>query len=150
MEHPFYDFQILDDAFRYDFVSIGETTINKTIIYQRTSIDNFYSLSMGDLLEDGTLDFETRSNNGDRDTILATIIQTLQQFLQKYPESFVGFTGSSPARTRTYQILINRELHEISKKFVVEGLDSNGLEEFMSNKNYEGFVISLKNNTFDS
>lgn len=150
MEHPFYDFKILDNAFRYDFVSIGKTTINKTIIYQKTTIDNLYSLSMGDLLKNGTVDFETRSNNGDRDTILATIIQTLQEFLQKYPEASVGFTGSSPARTRTYQILINREWNEISKKFVVEGLDSNGLEEFISNKNYEGFVISLKNNIFDT
>ncbi|MDZ7898366.1 MAG: hypothetical protein U5N85_10140 [Arcicella sp.] len=150
MEHPFYDFRILDDAFRYDFKSVGKIVINKTIIYQKTSIENFYSLSMGDLLSDGTLDFETRSNNGDRDTILATIIKTLQKFLEQYPESYVGFTGSSPARTRTYQILINKELNEISKKFVVEGYDSNGLEEFTINKNYEGFVISLKKNTFDT
>jgi hypothetical protein len=150
MEHPFYDFQILDNAFRYDFVSVGKTIINKTIIYQKTSIDNLYALSMGDLLDNGAVDFEIRSNNGDRDTILATIIQTLQQFLQQYSEASVGFTGSSPARTRTYQILINREWDEISKKFVVKGYDSNGLEEFLSNKNYEGFVISLKNNIFDT
>ena len=150
MEHPFYDFQILDNAFRYDFISVGKTVINKTIIYQKTSIDNLFTLSMGDLLEDGKLDFETRSNNGDRDTILATIIQTLQQFLQQYQEASVGFSGSSPSRTRTYQILINREWIDISKKFVVKGYDSNGLEEFLSNKNYEGFVISLKNNTFDT
>jgi len=148
MEHPFYDFKILDNAFRYDFVSIGKTTINKTIIYQKTTIDNLYSLSMGDLLDDGTLDFETRSNNGDRDTILATVIKTLQQFLQQYPKSSVGFTGSSPARTRIYQILINKELNEISETFVVYGYDSNGLEEFSLNKNYSGFVISLKKNTF--
>jgi hypothetical protein len=149
MEHPFYDFQILNNASRYDFVSVGKTVINKTIIYQKTSIENLYTLSMGDLLEDRKLDFETRSNNGDRDTILATIVQTLQQFLQKYPEASVGFTGSSPARTRTYQILINREWNEISKKFVVKGYDSNGFEDFLLNKNYEGFVISLKNNTFE-
>jgi hypothetical protein len=150
MEHPFYDFQILDNAFRYDFVSVGKTIINKTIIYQKASIDNLFALSMGDLLDNGAVDFEIRSNNGDRDTILATIIQTLQQFLQQYSEASVGFTGSSPARTRTYQILINREWDEISKKFVVKGYDNNGLEEFLSNKNYEGFVISLKNNTFDT
>jgi hypothetical protein len=75
MYQPFYALTILDEAHRYDFISIGEKTIAKTIIYQKTNIPGVFQLVMGDLKEGGQIDIFQISDNGDMEKVLATIIQ---------------------------------------------------------------------------
>ncbi len=147
MDKPFYEFTVADEACTFQFVSIGQQVIQKCVVYRSTSLPHFYNLAMGDLLPNGTLDVEVVSDNGDRDEILATVIQTLIVFLDTHPTDFVLFTGSSPARTRLYQILISHELDQAQSLFAFWGMSESGqLVSFEKNKPYIGFVVALLTN----
>lgn len=144
MTHPFYQFTSSIEALRYEFTSVGQRVIRKVIIYQELPFPNAYNLSIGDIDEQDKIDFEVTSDNGDRDTILATIIQTLITFFEIYPQASVFITGSTPSRTRLYQVVIARELGEIQKRFDVLGVTETKTESFSQGKFYLAFVISLK------
>lgn len=75
---------------------------------------------------------------------MATVAQTLLVFFQHYPASKVAFTGSTPARTRLYQIIMAREMPAVAADFVLSGVKDNSLEGFRPNQEYDGFVISLR------
>ncbi len=76
--------------------------------------------------------------------ILATVFQTIGTFLRLNPARQVFFMGSTPTRTRLYQMATNHELNEASKLFEIKGLTDDGFELFMANKTYQAFVIRLK------
>jgi hypothetical protein len=145
MTHPFYDFTVLNEALRFEFDSVGKRIIPKVILFATTDLPNIYSLTLANLLPDGSLDDTTVSDNGDMEKILATVFQCITVFLNDYPDSIVGFSGSSVSRTRLYQIAIARELEEANTRFNVWGFTQDIIEPFQRNKAYEGFLISFKN-----
>lgn len=145
MTEPFYEFTILDKAHRFDFVSIGERIIKKTIIFHQTHHSGIYSLTLADITENQELDVYNVSDNGDMRTILSTVLRTISVFLERYPKAKVVFSGSTPSRTRLYQIAINHELSNFQSRFLIEGYtQKNGFEPFTKNKSYDGFAISEK------
>lgn len=144
MTHPFYDFTVYNEALRFEFISTGQRSIRKVIIYQELPFPNIYNLALGDFDEAGKVDFEITSDNHDRDYILATAIQTLIVFFEKYPQASVFITGNTKSRTRLYQVVIGRELTEIQKRFEIAGVTEAGDEPFRKGAAYQAFVISLK------
>ncbi len=144
MNQPFYEFTTSTEALRFEFTSVGLRIIRKVVILQRMTFPTVYNLALGDVDEQGRTDYEITSDNGDRDTILATVIQTLVAFFEKYPQASVFIAGSTPSRTRLYQVVIARELGEIQKRFEVMGVTEHGPEPFSRAKGYQAFVISLK------
>ena len=144
MNQPFYEFTTSIEAQRFEFVSIGQRVVRKVIIYQQLPFPSVYNLALGDIDEQGKTDYEITSDNGDRDIILATVIQTLIAFLKKNPQASVFIAGSTPSRTRLYQAVITHELGEVQKRFEIMGITENGLEPFSQGKGYQAFVISLK------
>jgi hypothetical protein len=147
MDKPFYDFVVLDEALRFEFVSMGKKQISKAVVYAETNIPRLYNLGMGDVNPDQSLDFETISDNGDRDRILATVIRTLLVFFESRPLALVAFTGSTPARTRLYQILLAREIDKPPVLFTCWGLNETGdVARFARNSAYIGFILALTEN----
>ncbi len=145
MDKPFYNFKILEDALLYEFESISsEKRIKKSVRYAETSIPNLYNLSLVDVLENGTVSDVSVSNNHDMEYVLATVFQTCKVFLNAYPNCQVFFMGSTAARTRLYQIAINRELTKALEMFEIWGLTDEGLEPFRPNRTYQAFVLALK------
>lgn len=144
MDKPFYEFTILEDAYRYEFLSVGLKIIPKVIIYQTTDLPDFYSLILADVLHDGSLDVYSESKNGDMEKVLSTVIQTILAFLAHNPEAKVAFSGSTPHRTRLYGIILSKEIEKIHKSLTVLGLSDEGLVPFERNQKYEGFVILKK------
>ncbi|MCF0061197.1 hypothetical protein MUK70_18315 [Dyadobacter chenwenxiniae] len=145
MNEPFYEFRVLDEACRFDFLSIGKRNIPKTVIYYKSDNPAVFSLTLASIKSDGNLDFQTTSNNGDMKIILATVVQTLKIFLAAYPKAVVVFTGNSPSRTRLYNIIISREIEQVKDYLEVMGFAENYVELFVPNRRYEGFIVSLKN-----
>lgn len=145
MDRPFYDFQPGTDTHTYSFVSAGPRPVEKRIIYAETSLPDFYSLALADVEEDGSLNFYSVRNNGDLETIMATVAQTLLAFFQSHPTANIAFSGSTPARTRLYQIILAREQQAIAGSLVISGVRNNSLELFQPNRDYEGFVVALSN-----
>ncbi|MCF0053884.1 hypothetical protein LXM25_27670 [Dyadobacter sp. LJ53] len=151
MNEPFYDFTVLDEAHRYDFLSIGRTAIHKAIVYSSTSIPNLYSLMLADVEPNGELNVYSISNNGDMRHILATVYQTIVHFFDLHPNATIAFTGSSSSRVRLYRSGISIYINQLRENFQVFGIrsDASKPETFQPGNDYTYFVICLKNHNFD-
>ena len=130
----------------YRFVSIGERgNFTKVVEYTQTNNPEEYNLAFGDYdPSTGLISDTVRSNNGDRDKVLATVAETAIDFLQHYPDATVFAKGSTDARTRTYQMGINRFLDEITRRHDVFGLKNGKWEVFEPTQSYEAFRMRRK------
>ena len=130
---------------RYEFLSEGPVgTVKKIVIYQRIG-DRVYNLSFGDWNEvKQQIDDRVRTNNNDREKVLATIALTLRRFMSYYPGAVVFAKGSTPSRTRLYQIAISGSWNIINQLFIIEGWFNNRWESFKPGRNYEAFLVQSK------
>lgn len=118
------------------------------IRFDRMKQSQNFSLSFGKISPDDSIDVEARVNNGDMNKILSTVVMAICRFLDNYPDNFVFFMGSTPARTRLYRMMITNNLEELTKQFEIYG--GNNLNETWSFRNfkkeisYSGFAIKNK------
>lgn len=145
MHYTSYQFYVSNHALRFDFLSIGKTVISKSIIYTRTETPNLYSLALVDIYSDGSADDTSVSDNGDMEKILVTVFHTFSIFFNNYPDSIIGFEGSTPSRTRLYRIAISHELSSITEVYNVWGIINDTYQAFQKDQPYSGFLVSLKN-----
>ncbi|WP_439559060.1 DUF6934 family protein [Dyadobacter sp.] len=97
--------------------------------------------------------------NGDIDKILATVGIIALEFLEENPSYYLFARGSTPGRTRKYQMGIARYLHELKVNLKIWGFPIDGeytslaiddfsgkkeWNEFTSGTNYAAFLISRK------
>ena len=129
----------------YEFYSEGSRgRIKKVILYERIG-KNLFNLGFGDWNEElQRLDDSSRSNNGDRGKVLATVAYTALEFTSKFPYALIFAEGSTSARTRLYQIGIAGNLLEINEIFEVKGFLDELWEPFQRGRNYEAFLIKRK------
>jgi len=107
--------------------------------------DNLFNLAFGDWSEfQREINDKVRSNNHDRDKVMATVAGTVIEFLNHYPCATVFAKGSTPSRTRLYQMGIFANWYEINKILVIEGLINREWRPFESNKNYQAFMARKK------
>jgi len=65
-------------------------------------------------------------------------------FLVFYPIKKIVFTGSTPSRTRLYQIVLSKEFDKVKERLDIMGITDDKLEHFQRNQSNIGFVISKK------
>ncbi|HMH20822.1 MAG TPA: hypothetical protein VK563_03555 [Puia sp.] len=145
MKYPRYLVTASDDYCTYLFFSEGlRGRIAKGVIYSRIE-GNLFNLGFGDWNEEfQELDDSNRSNNGDRDKVLATVAFTAFDFTNKYPDAWIVAEGSTPTRTRLYQMGMADNLLEINENFEIDGLLNGLWEPFQRGMNYEAFLIRRK------
>lgn len=139
------DFQV------YDFISSGKAIIKKRVEFQL--IDEFeqlYNLVLCTVLENGHIDCETASRNGDMARVLQTVAIISLRYTDYYPKRKIYFSGSDTLRTRQYQLSLFSQLRSVLDYFNVEGLQFNGeelklREPFKTGKNYDAFIFTRKN-----
>ncbi len=148
MDKPFYNFTIANEALRFEFMSIGNTIIQKIVLYEHTDLDNMYNLTLSDVLFNRSTAANVVSNNGDLPKVLATVVQTLFLFFEKYPLAVVAFAGNTPSRNRLYRIVINQNSDKQNFPFNIYGLYDGIVEPFKTDFDCDGFFISLKPNIF--
>ena len=148
MHLDYYQYLAKNDYYDYEFVSEGpKGKIRKAVRFTkvREGSPAFYNLGFGDIIErSDTIDDETRTNNGDRDKVLATVALTVLDFTNIHGNHYIFAEGSSPSRTRLYQIGISRLWNEINDDFDVFGFADNRWQAFQHNVNYEAFMIKRK------
>ena len=134
-----------EDHTAFEFLSEGPNgTIKKIIHYQKIT-STVFNLAFGDWDEENlTLWDLARSNNADRDKVLATVAFTIFEFMDNHPEAIVIAQGATPSRTRLYQMGIKANWKEISLLFRVKGLIEGVWSDFEMTKNYEAFLISVR------
>jgi hypothetical protein len=95
--------------------------IKKTIEYKKIG-NKYYNLGFGDWDEiNNVINDKSRTNNGDRDKVLATVASSVSIFMEYHPDALIFAVGEIPAKTRLYQIGINKHWAEISAQFSVQG-----------------------------
>jgi hypothetical protein len=145
MDEPIYPYRKSYDVLTFDFESIGTNGISKKkLIYSSLEgSDEYFSLSLFEVLDNGVLDVYFESKNGDMPKIMATIAKTMLDFFATYPTKKIAFSGSTPERTRLYRIVISKLIKEVDS-FTVEGLSLNGeIVDYLPNENYLAYVVSL-------
>lgn len=143
-----YDCLVSEDYFNYEFWSEGPMgKIRKAILFSRVKAQGsfYFNLAFGDFNEEGIFNDLVVSNNQDAEKVLATVAQAVIKFTNVYPDALIVAEGSTPSRTRRYQMGINKFWKEIEPDFHVFGLLVNGgFEPFRSGKNYMAFAVTRK------
>lgn len=129
----------------YEFESEGPNgKIKKIVQYspQNANGVTYFNLAFGDLNEKtGVLDDFVVSNNRDRERILATLAATILEFTARFPDVMVYARGSTPSRTRLYQMGIAANWNEIETILQVYGFKNGAWQIFSKNINYEAFLV---------
>jgi len=135
------------EIFYYEFFSEGPNgKIRKVVQFQQISVaDNIYNLGFGDFNEEiDEVDDLSVSNNQDTQKVLATVAKTVLNFMQNHPTAIVMAKGSTPSRTRLYQMGISQFWEEIATAFDVKGFKDNNWYPYERGKNFEAFFIVKK------
>ena len=85
------------------------------------------------------VDDTIKTNNGDRDKILATVALTALSFFDKHPNTIIYFEGSSSSRIRTYQMALNRHFDVLKKDFLMKGYTE---EDYLPEEFEKGKIMS--------
>ena len=131
----------------YEFYSEGpKGKVKKIVHYEKVNEKPIiYNIAFGDEDEEtGRINDTAVTNNQDRDMVLATVASTIIDFTNHYGNHLIHAEGSTPARTRLYQMGISSIWEEISTDFEVYGLREGDWHEFMRSINYEAFLIKRK------
>ena len=145
-----YDYTTQEGYFAFKFESVGRNGIIKKLVEYvqlgEFELGKIYNLGFGDYNEEtGEVDDKIVSDNGDMTKVLATVAATLYVFTEHYPDAIVYAEGSSKSRTRLYRWNIAKNLEELKQDFYVFGVIRNiGYEEFIKDKNYDGFFVKRK------
>lgn len=150
MNYPGYNVEVSSTFSEFEFTSNGSNGDVKNLVKYSlvpTKDDSiiFYNLAfgvnIGDIIDDSAI-----INNGDRDKILATVARTAYVFTDEINE-FIIFKGSTPARTRLYQMAISKTLEVLLIDWHIWGMFENQWVEFQKNINYNSFLVKRKQNT---
>lgn len=92
----------------------------------------------------GEINETSVTNNKDRDKVLATVAGTILDFTNYNGKHLIYAKGSTPARTRLYQMGIARIWEDVETDFQVYGLKDGRWRAFKKNVNYEAFFVKRK------
>ena len=150
MNPNYYDYHINKNFLEYLFCSEGpKGSIKKLVRFTQVNEAGitYYNLGFGNWNEStGTIDDVSVSNNQDTERILFTIATIILDFTDHYPDAIIYIKGSTEARTRLYQIKINRHWPAINDSFeLYEYQENEGFTPFMPYKNYSAFAVRRKN-----
>lgn len=145
MDRSLYQY-VLDNSGRiFSFSSARDKVMDKIILFSPASYPDSYSVLLGDLQYDGSIDVNRRGGRNNAEFVLSTVAKAIAFFLSDFPEAEIIIEGNTPARTRLYQIAIAREIDDLGRYFEIYGLGDDGLETFQKGRTYQGFVITIKN-----
>jgi len=131
-----------NDLSVFEFESRGSKgVVRKRIVFSKTEVNGIYNLAFGDLDDSGRLNDAAIS--GDRDKVLATIVQAVGKYTTRYPGRCIYFCGTTPARTRLYRMVIGLHLEELTERFEIFA-EVDGSEDYVpfeKNMILDGFLI---------
>jgi hypothetical protein len=144
MDQPKYQFKRTNEL-HFDFISEGK----KGAVLKRVSFVEFeygfFNMGLGDVDENTCeVTYLSITDNDDRDKVLATVAQIIDELFTLYPQHTIYFKGTSDSRTRLYQIAINHYFDELDSKFHVLGELEDKMTRFQRNTNYKSFLILKK------
>ena len=108
---------------RYEFISIGpKGEITKRIEFTPLRKRGYYNVAFGDVMKDGKVNDTVFSNNQDIVKVIATVIDTMKDFLKENPDIKLVFTGSTDDRTDFYKRILSRHYQTLSLQYKITAL----------------------------
>jgi len=146
MQYDVYkDLYIRDRYSIFDFFSIGpKGIIPKRIAFVPTEFSGVYNLSFGDIDVNDKINDYSISDNGDRNKVLATVAYAVEIYLNKYPDRYIFFTGSTKERTRLYRMAVGLNFGELATKFEIYCQTESGIIPFEKNIPITGLIVRRK------
>jgi hypothetical protein len=142
MNEPAYPIKFSKKKKIYRFKSVGRNGIISKVVKFTEIQDNIFNLGFGDFNEKlQSTDDKKVSDNGDMVKVLATVVSITELFLNENPDVWIYIEGSTPTRTRLYQIAINKFLEYFVLKFEIFGSINGIYESFQKDVQYESFLI---------
>lgn len=133
------------DPNRFDFISMGRRgPIAKRVTFIPTLSREVYNVSFGDITGTGETNIHTVTDNGDRDEVLAAVLQVIDNYTAAHPDRWLFFWGSTPERVRLFRMMIGRHLEELSRRFYIYGEVNNQFVPFHRNMDLKGFLLRKK------
>jgi hypothetical protein len=147
MQFEKYEIKASSSLLRFEFYSTGpKGKIKKQVVFEAfEETPNVFNIGFGDVDDKGNINDLIITGNDDSQKVLATVALTVFKFFEKYPDCYVYATGSSKSRTRLYRMGIANNLQEILEAYKVYGFVNNEWQNFEKGKEYEAFLIHLKN-----
>jgi hypothetical protein len=143
-----YEFSVGRNFLDFEFCSEGpKGKIIKVIRFtpQNANGITYFSLGFGDVNEEANrIDDQSISKNQDRTKILATVAYAVLEFTSYFTDVMIHAKGSTPARTRLYQMGISANLDEVQSVLHVYGFINGEWQPFKKNINYEAFLVKHK------
>ena len=133
-----------EDELVFSFVSEGpKGRIVKIVKYQEF-MPGIYNLAFGDQIQDSNdFDDNVNSNNEDLPKIIATVMATVEIFLDQLPDKIIYFEGSTSHRTNLYHRIIKNYRHLFEENmYFYGGKTGHPLELFLPSIAYDFFIIS--------
>jgi len=150
-EDRYIEIENASDYKTFRFISQGRHgNLLKIVTFDEIpEFNGVFNLALGTILPTGEMDFETVTNNGDRNKILVTVANIVLKFIEMHPGKNVYITGSDYRRTLLYQRAIAYGYDELIEMFNIYGDISTGsrrneFEPFDKAKSYAGFLIEKK------
>ncbi|MCE7067997.1 DUF6934 family protein [Dyadobacter sp. CY326] len=142
MKHSFYPFRASEDYLSFTFESISKQRIvRKKAEFVKIYAD-VYNFAFGDLNDEGEIDDLVVTNNKDMEIVFATLIRILLDYLTKYEDNWVYFKGSTPSRTRMYQIILTKEKVHWEDMLIIYGIIDGETYPFELNCRFDAFIIT--------
>lgn len=148
MEDNIYEFYQVneDNPTVFSFNSIGLREIKKIVTFEygyTMHMRNVYNLVLSDEKEDGTLDAEVESNNGDIFKVLDTVAAILEYFLSITVNTAVYIKGADDRRINVYQWRITRSLEKYAINYNILGQKyrPGPFEKLNKAEHYVGFLV---------
>jgi hypothetical protein len=108
---------------RYEFISVGPRgQITKRIEFAPLRKRGYYNVAFGDVMKDGKVNDTVYSNNRDIVKVMATVIDTMKDFLKENPDIKLVFTGSTDDRTDFYKQILSRHYRTLSLQYKITAL----------------------------
>jgi hypothetical protein len=139
------EYPLIDDIThtKFNFFSKGPKGVIRKTIEFRDLGDNAFNLCFGDWNESHQkIDDRSRTNNHDRQMVFNTVASAVLKFLKYFPAARIIAKGSTAARTRLYQIIINANLAEIRALLKVYGYQNGEWCRLEKGKSYGAFMVS--------
>jgi uncharacterized protein DUF6934 len=148
MDSDQYEYSVNESLQTYEFESEGPNgKIKKIVRFSPENADGvtYFNIAFGDAIgESGRLNDKAVSNNNDTVKILTTVAATIMEFTEYFPDVMVYAKGSTPARTRLYQMGITANWDQIDPVLNVYGFREGKWFVFRKNINYEAFLAERK------
>jgi hypothetical protein len=125
----------------YVFESSGPKGVIKKVARFKAIHPTTYNFGFGDLNEStGEINDTVVSNNEDGDKVLSTLANIIHNFIIVYPNAKVLIRGTTPSRTRLYQMGINKYCEQIQSALNIWGQRNGKWEPFKRGENYDAFL----------